>query len=570
VRKIKDSLDPASLDVDLATDTVYAANAGPMGNGAGDTVSVIDGAKCNGSVSSGCGARARIVKVGSNPQWVAVDQATNTVYVANYNDGTVSVINGARCNGTVGAGCGHTPPTVGTGAGQAYIGIDKPAHTAFVMNGGDDTLSAIDTSRCTGAHPAGCGALARAQQAGANQDPGFAQYPSQFALIAGTGTAYAVNVGGSDVLAILDVSGCTATHTSTCRHPAPSVPEHEFLATLDPSTNTIYASDLYRSQIDLIDAATCRAGDLRGCTPVATIPGLAAQVGAIDVAHHTLYAADPPAGTVALINTGTCNVSQTAGCATKPATFKLGPYPNPPALNSVTQSLYTVVGRNSNQVAVINAATCNAQVMSGCGQPIGIVPVGVATIQLAVSPATDTIYAPSFGQNGSGHTVDVINGASCNATEHAGCGTVAAKITAGRAPFGAAVDEGTHTLYVSNNAEGDHPGSATIVNTNTCNGTQTSGCTGSHPAIPIGRAGLLVAIDPTTNKIYITTNGSATVSIINGARCDAVVTTGCARPAAAQPVGSEPFGILVNPATDTVYALTDLGAGAMSIFAGAR
>ena len=48
VKKITDRGDPDAIDVDVATDTVYAANDGPNGNGTGDTLSVIDGAQCNG------------------------------------------------------------------------------------------------------------------------------------------------------------------------------------------------------------------------------------------------------------------------------------------------------------------------------------------------------------------------------------------------------------------------------------------------------------------------------------------------------------------------------------------
>ena len=52
VKTIKESLDPDGIALDVATDTVYAANTGPMGNG--DTVSVINGATCNGHDGSGC------------------------------------------------------------------------------------------------------------------------------------------------------------------------------------------------------------------------------------------------------------------------------------------------------------------------------------------------------------------------------------------------------------------------------------------------------------------------------------------------------------------------------------
>ena len=113
VKQVKDSSGPQALDVDVATNTVYAAN---NGTGNGDTMSVINGTTCNGRTSSGCDRAPRTIKVGSGAFWDVVDQSTGTVYVANYNDGTVSVINGAVCDSVVTSGCGRTPPTVTTGA----------------------------------------------------------------------------------------------------------------------------------------------------------------------------------------------------------------------------------------------------------------------------------------------------------------------------------------------------------------------------------------------------------------------------------------------------------------------
>ena len=283
VRKIIDRPGPDAIDVDIATDTVYAADGGASGNG--DTLSVIDGAQCNGSVGSGCDRAPRTVRVGTNPYWDAVDQATNTVYVANDNEGTVSVINGARCNATVTTGCKRLPTTVSTGGGAGFVAVDEPQHTAFVGNSVDDTLSAINTKQCSGTHTAGCPKLAPAQQASSNQGPGYAQFPTQFALIPRTSSAYLLNVGGSNVLAVVDLSRCDAVNTSACRVDAPSVPQdHEYLAAIDPTTNTIYASNTTKPRIDVLNGATCRAGQLSGCTPVAEIPidEPAAQVGAVD------------------------------------------------------------------------------------------------------------------------------------------------------------------------------------------------------------------------------------------------------------------------------------------------
>ena len=47
-----------------------------------------------------------------------------------------------------------------------------------------------------------------------------------------------------------------------------------------------------------------------------------------------------------------------------------------------------------------------------------MVKVGTGTVILAVSAATDTIYGPASGTQFNGDTVAVINGATCNGTDH--------------------------------------------------------------------------------------------------------------------------------------------------------
>ena len=53
--------------------------------------------------------------------------------------------------------------------------------------------------------------------------------------------------------------------------------------------------------------------------------------------------------------------------------------------------------------------------------------------------------------------MSVINGAACNGTHHSGCGHLAATATVGMGTFGVAVNDGAHTVYVANNANGDSP-----------------------------------------------------------------------------------------------------------------
>jgi DNA-binding beta-propeller fold protein YncE len=574
VKTIEDRFGPAAIDVDLATDTVYAANDGRSGNG--NTVSVINGATCNGSTGTGCAHKPRTVTVGVNPFWDVVDQATNTIYVANNHDGTVSVINGATCNATVTSGCARTPPAVTTGAGASFAGIDAPAHTLFAVNQNDDTLSAINTQTCRGGMTSGCPNRAPAQQATLNQGPRYNPFPSSFALMPRFSSLYLVNVGGSSILSAISPGRCDATHTAGCRRVAPSVPDHEFLTSIDPSTDTIYAGNLSQPAIDVINGATCHADDLSRCVPVAKIPMADpfANVGAIDPASHTLYAADPVAGTVSVINTAACNATHATSCGKPAPAITVGPNPGPPALNAATRTLYVPYGNQANRVAVVNAATCNAQHTSGCGQTPAVAKVRQGTFFLAVSTATNTIYGPNAGSAASGFTngdtVSVINGAACNATHHSGCGHLAPIIKVGLNPQGAAVNDRTHTIYVANNALGDLPGTVSVINGATCNGSRISGCAGHHPTVTVGRSPISVAADTRTGTVYVTDFSSAAVSVINGFTCRAGATSGCRRTARLQPVGSQPLGVAVNQLTSSVYVTQFFQAGSMSIFRAIR
>ena len=111
---------PAGLAVNGRTNTVYVDNT------ADDTVSVINGATCNGKNTSGCDRTPAHVAVGRQYfGYVAVDPATDLVYVTDYFDDAVSIIDGASCNATHTAGCDQTPPTVPAGASPTGVAVDQ-------------------------------------------------------------------------------------------------------------------------------------------------------------------------------------------------------------------------------------------------------------------------------------------------------------------------------------------------------------------------------------------------------------------------------------------------------------
>jgi DNA-binding beta-propeller fold protein YncE len=85
---------------------------------------VINGASCNGSDHAGCGQTPATVAAGFGAVGVAIDPATDTVYVANIEDASVSVIEGATCNGSDTAGCSQTPPKLAVGDYSSALAVD--------------------------------------------------------------------------------------------------------------------------------------------------------------------------------------------------------------------------------------------------------------------------------------------------------------------------------------------------------------------------------------------------------------------------------------------------------------
>ena len=78
------------------------------------------------------------IGVGTYPDGVAVDPAAGTVYVANYGDGTVSVINAATS--TVIA-------TIPVGGSPSAVAVDPATRTVYLANRGAGTVSVISATR---------------------------------------------------------------------------------------------------------------------------------------------------------------------------------------------------------------------------------------------------------------------------------------------------------------------------------------------------------------------------------------------------------------------------------------
>ena len=563
---------PSALAADPATHTIYVGEGfntnGPAAGG--NTVSVIDSRRCNAQDVSRCKGPWPTMTVGNGPSAIAVDRATDTVYVANNTDNTVSVFNGAICNAQDRSGCRQTPATVPVGSGPIGIFADHANHTVYVANFNDGTVSMINSATCNAADLTSCPTSA----------------PPPITVAGGPGdvdvnqkdhTVYVANLTG---LSVFDADTCNAVEQSGCATIGEAaVPSCDlsfcgpFSAKVDAANNTVYESD-GTTTVFVFDGRRCNASDLTGCatdTPGAVTPfpepGFEADVSvALDVALHSVYVTYQKDDALIVIDANRCNGSHLAACATlAPPEIHTGADPESVVLDPQTQTLYTA-NEVDNDVSVIDAARCDAQTTSGCRHPAP--EVAIPAGGLAADPAVATTYVPT-----SSTAVAMIDTNECNAFHASGCSATPPTVTVGANPGAVAIDPATHTVYVADAGAGS-TGSVTVFDDRTCNATDQTGCGAiSTLQVPGGNPDA-IAVNPLTDTIYVATitgSGPDLISVFNGATCDATDANGCDQAPATIAVGSSgdapnnsSLEVAINAATNTVYASNVFNTGFFS------
>lgn len=567
---------PAAVAVDPGTDTIYVAN-GYNANGSpvgGDTVSVIDGRRCQAAHVGSCRGPWPTVTVGNEPSTVTVDPTTHTVYVTNVDDNTVSVVDGRTCNGQVTSGCGQVPVSVPVGSAPIGVFVDQPTHTVYVGNFGGDTVSMFDAATCNGADTTGCPTdQPPSVQVGAG--------PGDIDVNPRTHTAYVATAdlgAGTSGLTAFDTTTCNATSQAGCGHigvfPLCADCFGSFSAKVDPANNTIYMGDGDTS-VTAIDGRACNASTLAGCAgaPHGTVelngPGFEHILFlAVDATRHTVYGVLQKDDTVFALDASVCNGAHPVACSTlQPASVHSGADPEALTLNPDTHTLY-VANQVDDTISVIDASRCNADHTTGCRRrpPASLVPGAGA---VAVDPANATAYVTSDGNQ-----VSMVDTRSCNAFRTGGCAAEPATVTVGERPSAIAVDAPHHTAYVAEfGTDGDPGGSVSLLDTRACD-AHPVGC---HPTATVQIAAghpTSVVVNPSTHAVYVgavTPDGTNTISVFDGATCSSGTTTGCDRAPAVMSVGPAMgpsphdcgwyVGVTVNAVTDTVYATNVEGCG---------
>ncbi len=191
-----------------------------------------------------------------------------------------------------------------------------------------------------------------------------------------------------------------------------------------------------------------------------------------------------------------------------------------------------------------------------------------STESVAVDPATNTVYAASdtLGNPFVGDRIYVINGTTCDAANRTGCKKKPATIKLNQRPsnpfgipgqqpnpFAIAVDPATDTIYTANIANGEGPGTVSIINGNICNAHNTSGCDQTPATAPAGFGADGIAVDPTNNHVYATNVEDTSITTIKGNSCNGTNPSGCGHARTRAIVGDYPSSISVDPAVDTAY-----------------
>jgi serine/threonine protein kinase, bacterial len=234
-------------------------------------------------------------------------------------------------------------------------------------------------------------------------------------------------------------------------------------------------------------------------------------------------------------------------------------------VDPVTNMVYVAnQDTHPGSVSVIDGNSCRGSRPAGCAhQPFTTAAVGGGPTGVDVNPVTDTIYVANAAEDSNsvplphGSTLSVINGATCTVTSTSGCRPVGT-VRVGTDPAGVAVDPATNTIYVAStydhtNAE---TGTVSVVNGAACDATHVSGCASQIAVqVPVGTDPTSVAFDQVTKAVYVTNWKDQTLSVIKTAHCNAAQTSGCKAAPGTITVGSAPSWAVVSLPLKTIYVV---------------
>ncbi len=321
---------PVHIAVNPATNRIYVANEGS------DDVTVIDGAT---------NAVLATVPVGDMPRRLAVNPATNKVYVANWLGNSVSVIDGAT-NAVTATIPIAAPRDLAINASANRVYVLDANHKLVVIDGATDAILANVSTGTT---------------------------PSAIVVNPATNRIYVANASSYTVTVVDGASNAVLATVSTGLIP--------LAIAVNPATNKIYVSNFNSGSVTVIDGAT------NATTTVAVGPNSRPRDLAVNPSTNKVYVTNLGGfGSVAVIDGLTNTVS-----ATLSGFWSAAPTAGPSAYVAVDPGNNRVYVTGYNTVMVFNGVNDNL---------LATLPVGGGPFALAVNPSTHLAYvANRYGNN---------------------------------------------------------------------------------------------------------------------------------------------------------------------------
>ena len=299
---------PVAVAVNPLTKQVYVASS--QGGSTPGNVTVIDGTGLTGASDT---ALTPTIPVGNNPAAVAVNAATNTIYVLNQGSNSVSAINGSNL--------AATPVILTVGSNPAAIAVNPVTNGVYVANSGNGTITSI-TGTTVSPTPITVGGT-----------------PSAVAMDPARNKIYAANSGSNNVTVIDGVTNGTTPV---------SVGSPSNAIAVDTAANNIYVANSGGSTVSVINGSDLTAA------PV-SVPVHASPVAiAINPVTKKIYVVSSD-GTVAVID----GTNPTGA----PTTVTVGSNPTAISVNAGSNKIY-VVNSGNGTVTIIDGATNTTRTIS--------------------------------------------------------------------------------------------------------------------------------------------------------------------------------------------------------------
>jgi DNA-binding beta-propeller fold protein YncE len=260
-----------------------------------DLVYVLDTKTCNASRQDGCVSLASISVPGAIG--IAVNPRTHTVYVSQYFAGTLAVIHGRRCQSSDVSGCASPLVTAPAGERPFQIQVDQTTNTVYVANDNADTITLLPGAACD-LGQSSCQGLAQTQ-VGLDPESLTSDPASHTLFVANQG------FGGPGTVSVVDTRACNANDTTGCQTawPAVATGSSPRNVTVDRKARTAFVV-VADSTVRIINIRRCSAISSRGCAdkPRQVIVGTLPVAATADPRRHTVYVTNAGDGTTSIID----------------------------------------------------------------------------------------------------------------------------------------------------------------------------------------------------------------------------------------------------------------------------